>query len=516
MSLSVELSDITKTFPGVVANDEVDLSVGAGQTHAVLGENGAGKSTLMNVLYGLYQPDSGTIRIDGEDRSFDSPQDAIDVGIGMIHQHFKLVDTMTVTENVILGSEPRRSMGVDMETARREVTELGERYGFDIEPDATIEEVSVGVRQRVEILKAIYRGADLLILDEPTAVLTPDEIEGLFRVFEELTAQGKTIIFITHKLDEAMAVADDITVLRDGRNVGTVPAAETTKPELAEMMVGRAVMLESDREAHPTGDVLLSVEGLTVGGGGRPQVDSVGLTVREGEILGIAGVDGNGQTELTDAVVGLRPADEGTVRFAGEDVTGWSRRERNDAGVAYIPPDRQTQGLVMEFDLSENAILGIQHHLPLGRPTRDAELAADIIDEYDVRTSGVNARARSLSGGNQQKFLVGRELEREPDLVVATNPTRGLDVGSIEFIHEQLLAVRRADRGVLLVSSKLDELRQLSDRIAVIYEGRIVGRVDPETVTERELGLLMAGQEPAAGEPDPDTPAPGTEGEASE
>jgi simple sugar transport system ATP-binding protein len=497
MSHSVKLTDIRKTFPGVVANDDVSLTVEGGDIHVILGENGAGKSTLMNVLYGLYQPDSGTIEIDGEVKNFDSPQDAIAEGIGMIHQHFKLVGPMTVTENIVLGSEPEGSLGlsVDMDAARERVVELSERYGFDIDPDATVEDVSVGVRQRVEILKALYRGADILILDEPTAVLTPDEIEGLFKVFEELIEQGKTIVFITHKLGEAMTAADDITVLRDGRNVTTIPVEEATKNRLAELMVGSEVLLEMEREPHEKGDVLLETRDLRVEDDDTTLVEDVDLTVREGETLGIAGVDGNGQTELSDAIAGLVEPDAGSVTFGGEDVTAWGRKRLNDAGLAYIPPDRQEQGLVMEFDHGENVILGKQHTFSIGQRMRDDELAERIVEEYDVRTSGIDTAVKSLSGGNQQKLLVGRELEHDPELVIATNPTRGLDVGSIEFIHEQLLSVRGEDKGVLLISSKLDELQQLSDRIAVMYEGEIIDTVDPETVTERELGLLMAGQE---------------------
>jgi len=497
MKQSLELTNIRKTFPGVVANDDIDLTVDAGEIHVLLGENGAGKSTLMNVLYGLYEPDEGTIEIDGEKQEFDSPQDAIDEGIGMIHQHFKLVDTMTVTENIVLGSEPRGGFGfdVDMQTARQEVVELSERYGFDVDPDAVIDDVSVGVQQRVEILKALYRGADILILDEPTAVLTPDEIDSLFAVFDELIDQGKTIIFITHRLDEALTVADDISVLRDGRRVGTFVGDEASENLLAETMVGKEVLLDLDRDPRDPGEKLLSVEGLRVEDDDTVAVDGVDLSVRRGEVLGIAGVDGNGQTELTDAIAGLVKPDGGTIRFEGTDIADWSRPRRNDAGIAYIPPDRQEQGLVMNFDHGENVILGAQHRSPLGQPTRDDDLAQNVIDEYDVRTSGVGALAKSMSGGNQQKFLVGRELERDPEIVIATNPTRGLDVGSIEFVHEQLLSARRADNGVLLVSSKLDELQQLSDRIAVMYEGQIIDTVDPETVTERELGLLMAGQE---------------------
>jgi len=497
MSHSVELTDIRKTFPGVVANDDVSLGVREDGIHVILGENGAGKSTLMNVLYGLYQPDGGTIRINGEEKQFDSPQDAIDEGIGMIHQHFKLVGTMTVTENIVLGSEPKNSLGIslDMETARREVEELSERYGLNVDPEAVVEDVSVGVRQRVEILKALYRGADILILDEPTAVLTPDEIESLFGVFEELIDQGKTIIFITHKLDEAMTVADDISVLRNGEKITTIPVEEATNNRLAELMVGGEVLLELNREPHAKGKKLLQVDDLRIEDDDTTLVEDVSLSVREGDMLGIAGVDGNGQTELSDAIAGLTDIDGGSVTLDGEDATDWGRNRLNDAGLSYIPPDRQEQGLVMNFDHSENVILGEQHTFPIGRRTRDDELAEEIVEEYDVRTSGIGTAVKSLSGGNQQKLLVGRELERNPKLVIASNPTRGLDVGSIEFIHEQLLSVRRNDRAVLLISSKLDELQQISDRIAVMYEGEIIDTVNPETVTERELGLLMAGRE---------------------
>jgi len=496
MSLSVKLENIVKRFPGVVANDHITLSVEPGSVHSILGENGAGKSTLMKILYGTYRPDEGEIRIDGEPHTFESPQDAIDRGIGMIHQHFKLVDTMTLAENVILGTEPETWSGfrVDRKTANEEFRELSERYGFNIDPTAVTEDVSVGVQQRVEILKAIYRGADLLILDEPTAVLTPEEVESLFSIIEELSSQGKTIIFITHKLGEAMSASDTITVLRDGQNVGTLRTEETTEAQLAEMMVGRSVMLESEKEPHPTGDLVLSLDGVSVGRGETKQVEDVSLEVYEGEILGIAGVDGNGQTPLSEAVTGIRPISEGRIIYQGEDISEHSRRRRIDDGIVYIPPDRQKRGLVMDFDLSENALLGDQHHLPLGKPNRDNEGAEHIIDEYDVRAAGIQALTSSLSGGNQQKFLVGREIEREPDLIVASNPTRGLDVGSIEYIHEQLLRLRRNDQAVLMVSSKLDELRQLSDRLAVIYEGEIVGIVDPDDSTEREIGLLMAGE----------------------
>jgi ABC-type uncharacterized transport system ATPase subunit len=506
-SPAVTLEGITKRFPGVLANDDVDLTVERGTVHALLGENGAGKTTLMNVLYGLYEPTAGRVAVDGTARSFDSPRDAIDAGVGMIHQHFMLVDPMTVTENITLGNEPRRFGGllVDREQARQEVVELSERYGFEIDPDARIEDVSVGVQQRVEILKALYRGADVLILDEPTAVLTPQEVEDLFTVLEELTDSGKTIIFITHKLGEAMTAADEITVLRDGENVGTVSADATTREELAELMVGREVLLDVESEPADPGDVVLDVTEMTVEDErGVVAVDDVSVSVREGEVLGIAGVDGNGQRELVEAITGMRDVDAGAIEFRDDDVTGLSRRERIEGGLSYVPEDRQEQGLVMDFDLVENGLLGSQHSAPFARGGRlDWGVARDhaesVIEEYDVRPPDPDTDAESLSGGNQQKFVVGREFERDPALLVASHPTRGVDVGSIEFIHERLLELRSAGVAVLLVSSKLEEVQALSDRLAVMYEGEIVETVDPDAVTEEQLGLLMAGERPEGG-----------------
>ena len=506
---AVELRDVTKRFPGVVANDEVTLTVERGTVHALLGENGAGKTTLMNVLYGLYEPTAGTIRVNGTERSFDSPRDAIAAGIGMIHQHFMLVEPMTVTENITLGYEPRRLGGlvVDTATAREEVVALSDRYGFDIDPDATVADISVGARQRVEILKALYRGADVLVLDEPTAVLTPQEVEELFGVLRELTAQGKTIIFITHKLGEAMAAADQITVLRDGRRVGVVDADDTGRESLAELMVGREVLLDVERPPADHGDVLLDVDGLTVTDDrGVTAVDDVSLSVREGEILGVAGVDGNGQSELVEAITGLHRPDAGTVRLGETDVTAASRRDRIEAGMSYIPADRQARGLVMEFDLVENGLLGSQHTEPFvdtGRIdwTETTDHAEGVIEEYDVQPPDATAVASSLSGGNQQKFVVGREIQRDPRLLVAAQPTRGVDVGSIEFINQRLLTLRAQGVSILLVSSKLAELRALSDRLAVMYEGEFVETVDPDTVTDEELGLLMAGERPTRLDP---------------
>ncbi|WP_411968477.1 ABC transporter ATP-binding protein [Haloferax sp. YSSS75] len=504
MATAVHLDGITKRFPGVIANDDVDLSVERGTVHALLGENGAGKTTLMNVLYGLYHPTEGRVVIDDEERTFESPRDAIDAGVGMIHQHFMLVDPMTVTENITLGNEPTKwgNLAVDRDAAREAVVELSERYGFDVDPDARVEDISVGEQQRVEILKALYRGAEILILDEPTAVLTPQEVEELFDVLEELTEQGKTIIFISHKLGEAMRAADEITVLRDGKNVGTVEASETTREDLANLMVGREVLLDVEKRPSETGDTVLSVSNLAVDDDrGVRAVNDVSFDVKAGEVFGIAGVDGNGQSQLIDAVTGLRKPKRGRIEFGGDDVTKRPRRERIEDGMAYIPEDRQERGLVMDFDLIENAILGSQHSPEFesnGRidwaSTRGH--AEDIIEKYDVRPPNPEATSESLSGGNQQKFIVGREFERDPSLVVAAHPTRGVDVGSIEFIHEQLLELRSRGVAILLVSSKLDEVQGLSDRLGVMYEGDIIDVVDPTETTEEELGLLMAGERP--------------------
>ncbi|UPM42209.1 ABC transporter ATP-binding protein [Halocatena salina] len=504
MTPAVSLDGITKRFPGVLANDDVDLTVERGTVHALLGENGAGKTTLMNVLYGLYEPTAGQIVVDGTERSFQTPQDAIDAGIGMIHQHFMLVDSMTVAENVTLGAEPRKwgGMAIDRDQARQDVAHLCDRFGLDVDPEARISELSVGVQQRTEILKALYRGTDVLILDEPTAVLTPQEVEELLSVFELLTEQDKTIIFITHKLGEAMRAADEITVLRDGRNVGTVDAEETTREELAELMVGREVLLEIETSPPDPGEVALSVDDLTVVNEQEIDVVSdVSFAVRRGEVFGIAGVDGNGQSELIEAITGLRYPQAGTIGFNGREITDDSRRERIDQGMAYIPADRHERGVVMEFDLVENGLLGSQHGEVFANNGRidwshTREHTETIIEEYDVQPPDPDATVSSLSGGNQQKFIVGREFARDPRLVVAAHPTRGVDIGSTEFIHERLLELRNAGVGVLLVSSKLEEVRGLSDRLAVMYEGEFVDTVDPGAVTEEELGLLMAGEQP--------------------
>ena len=508
MSEAVHLKNITKRFPGVVANDSIDLRVESGSVHALLGENGAGKTTLMNVLYGLYEADGGEIHVDGQHRDFSSPRDAIDAGIGMIHQHFMLVDTMTVAENIVLGQEPRKwgGLAVDHDAARRQVEELSDRFGFAVDPRGRIEEVGVGVRQRVEILKTLYRGADILILDEPTAVLTPQEVKELFDVFEELTANGKTIIFITHKLGEAMEAADEITVLRDGEAIDTVDADTTSRAELARWMVGREVVLDVEAEEGNPAETVLSVDDLHVtDGDGVDRLAGVDFDVREGEIFGVAGVDGNGQAQLVEAVTGLGDVADGAIQFRGDDVTNTSRHERIESGMAYIPEDRQTRGLVMDFDLVENGLLGSQHSAAFtagGRIDWEAvrEHTEDIVEIYDIRPPNTDTDARSLSGGNQQKFVVGREFERDPEIVVAAHPTRGVDIGSTEFIHERLLELRDEGKAVLLVSSKLDEVQQLSDRLAVISGGEFTAVVDPDDVTEEEIGLYMGGEreQPAA------------------
>ncbi|MWG36379.1 ABC transporter ATP-binding protein [Halomarina oriensis] len=499
---AVRMEGITKRFGDVVANDAVDFTLERGSVHALLGENGSGKTTLMSVLYGLYEKDDGDVFVDGERRAFDSPRDAMDAGIGMIHQHFQLVEPMTVLQNVILGHEPTDGGLVDESSARERVVDICRRYDFDVDRylDTPVRDLDLGARQRVEIVKSLYRGADVLVFDEPTAVLTPQEVDRLVDVMNELTAAGRSLVFITHKLDEALAVADEVTVLRDGEVIGTVDAADTTEQQLARMMVGREVLTERRPRERDPGPPRLVAEGLHVDGDrSREQVTDVDLTVHEGEILGLAGVQGNGQTELVEAITGQRSVSAGRIRFDGEDITGTSRRRRIRAGIAYVPEDRQTEGLVQEYDLVRNALLGNQTvgqfvtrrfvDWPAVRDHAEA-----IVTEYDVQPPTPDARAGSLSGGNQQKFIVGREIEHDPDVMVAAHPTRGVDIGSIEFIHDRLVALRETGLAVLLVSSKLEEIRALSDRIAVMYEGEFIDVVDPDDVTDEDLGLLMAGR----------------------
>ncbi|MCU4975670.1 ABC transporter ATP-binding protein [Halobacteria archaeon AArc-m2/3/4] len=501
---AVRLEGITKRFGDVVANDHVDFTLEAGSIHALLGENGSGKTTLMSVLYGLYDQDEGEIYIDGEPQTFDTPRDAMDAGVGMIHQHFQLVEPMTVLQNVILGHEPvTNDFGfVDEEAAREEIEAISTRYGFEVGDhlDVPIRDLDLGTRQRVEIVKSLYRGAEILVLDEPTAVLTPQEVDRLMEVMEDLRADGRSLIFISHKLDEALTIADDITVLRGGTAVGTVPASETTEQELAQMMVGREVLFDRKPRETTPGAPILEVDGLRVTGDrGLEKVSEVELSVREGEIFGIAGVQGNGQTELIEALTGLRTPDSGAVRFGGEEITEMTRRDRTEAGIAYIPEDRHTEGLVMEYDLVRNGLLGNQTIAPFVKNGFiDWEVVRDhteeIIDEFDVQPPDADNKASSLSGGNQQKFIVGREIGHDPAVLIASHPTRGVDIGSIEFIHNRLIELRDQGLAIVVVSSKLEEIQKLSDRIAVMYEGEFIDTVDPNAVTEEEIGLLMAGQ----------------------
>jgi simple sugar transport system ATP-binding protein len=505
---AVRMEGITKRFGDVVANDTVDFSLEKGSIHALLGENGSGKTTLMSVLYGLYEKNAGTIYVGGEPRTFESPRDAMDAGVGMIHQHFQLVETMTVLQNIILGHEPSDNGFVDTSTARKDIEEICSRYDFHVDKflDTKIQDLDLGARQRVEIVKSLYRGADILILDEPTAVLTPQEIEDLLDLMEELADAGHSLIFITHKLGEALGAADEITVLRDGEAIGTVDAGETSEEELARMMVGREVQFDRPPRDPPKGDTVLDAEQLHVRGSrGLEQVSGVDLTVREGEILGVAGVQGNGQTEMVEALTGLRDIDSGSVRLNGETITDTNRRQRIDAGIAYIPEDRTTEGLVQDYTLVRNALLGNQTVEPFvdNRMIDWAAVhdhAGEIIQEYDVQPPTKSADAKSLSGGNQQKFIVGREIEHDPDVMIASHPTRGVDIGSIEFIHDRLLELRDAGMAILVVSSKLDEIQKLSDRIVVMYEGEFMDTVDPVETTEEELGMLMAGHDAGSGD----------------
>ncbi len=498
--MKVELRGITKRFPGVVANEDVDLSVEGGEVLALLGENGAGKSTLMNVLFGLYKADEGEILLDGEPVSFRSPADAIKAGIGMVHQHFMLVPVFTVMENVILGVEPTGAVGnINRRAARRRVEEMSEHYGLDVDPDALIEDLPVGVQQRVEILKALYRDARCLILDEPTAVLTPAEIDDLLETVRGLTDERHSVIFISHKLREVRTLADRIAVLRRGRVVGETTPAEATEQELATMMVGREVQLVVDKTPAEPGDVILQVDDLVVRDErGHRAVDGVSIDVRSGEILAIAGVQGNGQTELVEALAGMRKPESGTVRLDNVDVTGASPARLFGAGLAHVPEDRQRHGLVAPFSVADNLVLNGWHKRPFAkglRVRRDAvrDNAVQLVDDFDVRTSSVDTPAGTLSGGNQQKVIVAREFSHAERLIILAQPTRGLDVGSIQYIHRRVVEERDKGIGVVLVSSELDEILALADRIAVLYEGRIIGVVDRADATREAIGLLMAG-----------------------
>ena len=497
----IEMCNITKEFPGIIANDNITLQLKRGEIHALLGENGAGKSTLMSVLFGLYQPEKGEIRKNGEVVTIKDPNDANALGIGMVHQHFKLVDVFTVLDNIILGVEPNKAGFLRKKQAREKVMSLSKTYGLNIDPDALVENITVGMQQRTEILKMLYRDNEILIFDEPTAVLTPQEIDELMAVMRGLANEGKSILFITHKLNEIMAVADRCSVLRKGKYIGTVNIADTTKEELSNMMVGRDVKLVVDKsEAAPT-DVVLEIDGMCVKGarGKKDAVHDVTLNVRAGEIVCIAGIDGNGQTEFVHALTGLTKVDNGSIQLLGEDITNKSIRHRNTHGISHIPEDRHKHGLVLDYSLEENLVLQRYFEPQFqknGFIRFDAvrKYANDLIERFDVHSGqGAITTARSMSGGNQQKAIVAREMDHKHNLLVAVQPTRGLDVGAIEYIHNQIVNSRDNGTAVLLVSLELDEVMSLSDRILVMYEGEIVGELDPKATTVQELGLYMAG-----------------------
>ncbi|MDN0195340.1 ABC transporter ATP-binding protein [Streptomyces sp. S.PNR 29] len=520
--MAVELAGITKRFPGVVANHDIHLAVRQGTVHALVGENGAGKSTLMKILYGMQKPDEGTITVGGEQVTFHSPADAIARGIGMVHQHFMLADNLTVLENVVLGSEKLYGIGAG---ARKKIKEISERYGLNVRPDALVEELGVADRQRVEILKVLYRGAKTLILDEPTAVLVPQEVDALFENLRELKSEGLSVIFISHKLGEVLSVADDITVIRRGTTVGTAVPSETTSRQLAEMMVGSELPTPETAESTVTDQAVLQVEGLTVYAAGgaslgaeaeptatglltdltdttagdvKRVLDDVTFTIHAGEVMGIAGVEGNGQTELIDALIGLKHADSGSIRFLGEDITPWPTRKRRERGVGYIPEDRHRHGLLLEAPLWENRILGHVTEKPNAKgfwldPKAAQADTRRIVEQYDVRTPGIDVTAASLSGGNQQKLIVGREMSHRPKFLIAAHPTRGVDVGAQAQIWDQIREARREGLAVLLISADLDELIGLSDTLRVIYNGRLVADADPATITPEELGSAMTG-----------------------
>lgn len=495
----IEMLNIRKEFGNFVANDDITLQLKKGEIHALLGENGAGKSTLMNVLFGLYQPEGGEIRVRGTATAITDPNVANRLGIGMVHQHFMLVENLTVTENIILGNEPKKMGMINVKDAAKKVAEISQLYGLDVDPYAKIEDISVGMQQRVEILKTLYRGAEILIFDEPTASLTPQEITELISIMKKLIEEGKSIIIITHKLQEIMDVSDRVTVIRKGKGIGTVITSETNPEELATLMVGRQVTFKTEKgPSYPAEEVLL-VENLVVEDyRGIPKVKGLNLSVRKGEIVGIAGIDGNGQSELIEAIAGLRKVKSGKIFIDSKDVTGKKPREITESGLGHIPQDRHKHGLVLDFTVGYNVALQTYYKEPLSKKgimnyKLVSKKAKEIIDMFDVRTQGEQELVRSLSGGNQQKLIIGREVDRNPELLIAALPTRGLDVGAIEFIHKKLIEQRDNGKAVLLISFELDEVMNVSDRIAVIYDGEIVDTVIPTETTEQQLGLLMAG-----------------------
>ena len=496
---AVRMEGVFKSFPGVLANNDITLEVEQGEIHALLGENGAGKTTLMNILYGLYRAEAGQIYLQGEPVEIASPKQAIEYGINMVHQHFMLVPVFSVAENIILGLETPREPLLDLRQAKRRIKELSESYGLSVEPEAKVWQLSVGAQQRVEIIKALYRGTKVLILDEPTAVLTPGEIDDLFTVLRQLAEQGKTVIFITHKLREVMEISDRVTVLRDGNVIGNVKTEQTDERSLARMMVGRDVFLELDKPTASPGEVVLETRDIrAIGDQEVPALKGVSINVRAGEILGIAGVDGNGQTELAEAIMGLRAIGSGEVCIRQQIVNGWTTREIIDMGVALIPPDRRVMGLVEDFSISENLLLKRWRQSPFTRHFlfdfgAIRRYSQSMIEEYDIRAPGQQVRVQNLSGGNQQKVVLARELSREPELLVALQPTRGLDVAATEYVRRRLLEERGRGAAVLLISTELDEIMSLSDRIAVLFEGEIMGEVTGERADINEIGLMMAG-----------------------
>jgi general nucleoside transport system ATP-binding protein len=497
----IELRNISKRFGAVLANDKVDIVVKPGTIHAIVGENGAGKSTAMRIAYGFYKADGGEILVDGNAQAIETPHDAIALGIGMVHQHFMLVDTMTVAENIVLGAEPGNAVALDLAKASVEIRRLSEEFKLAVNPGAVIEHLSVGQQQRVELMKALYRHARLLILDEPTAVLTPQEVEEFFSILRRMREQGKTVVIITHKLAEVLAISDEVTVMRDGRVVGRLQTRETNAAELARLMVGREVLLRVEKAPAKTGSVELSVRNLSVTSrGGAKPVKDVSFEVRKGEILGIAGVEGNGQTELIEALAGLiDPAQlSGEIRIEDRNITDEGARLRRELGIAHIPEDRHRRGLLLEFDLAENSILGVHYRPPIvayaGAFLDQHAIRSrtqEIIEGFDVRPANPDLPARVLSGGNQQKLIIGREFKVDPKLLLVSQPTRGVDIGAIEFIHRKLVGLRDSGCAVLLVSAELEEVTSLSDRLLIIHEGHIVGEVDPKLATIEEIGLLM-------------------------
>lgn len=499
----IQLRNITKRFGAVLANDRVSIKVAPGTIHAIVGENGAGKSTAMRIAYGFYAADSGDILINGEARQIRTPHDAIALGIGMVHQHFMLVEPMTVAENIVLGAEPGNAVSLDLKKAGEEIRRVSDEFKLAVDPNAAIESLSVGQQQRVELLKALYRHAQLLILDEPTAVLTPQEVEEFFAILRHMREQGKTIVIITHKLSEVLAISDDVTVMRDGKVVGEVKTSETNAAELARLMVGREVLLRVEKPDAEPGSVVLNVKNLSIAGrDGSKRLDGVTFEVRASEIVGIAGVEGNGQTELIEALAGLIPGSHvsGSITFEGHDITQTDARKRKELGIAHVPEDRHRRGLLLDFSLAENTILGVHYRKPAvsgdgifldqkGIQRRTEQ----VIRDFDVRPPNPMLPARALSGGNQQKLIIGREFELPPKLLLVSQPTRGVDIGAIEFIHRKIVAMRDAGCAVLLVSAELEEVTALSDRLLVIHNGKIVGEVDPKAITNEEIGLMMTG-----------------------